>query len=967
MRTTFRRMACAVAAAGLILSHTVPAAAETVINQGSTGIVPSRGNNGYALRYKTVNGIPAYCMEAGTVVSHAQDAYETEDFANYEGMLHSGKTLSAQEKAEIGEIAYFAFGYDGRSDYRWYAAAQDMIWQITDGGGTFFAGCGLESYEDAIRSDMAAYHREPVFEITEQDRKISRNSDGSYGISAGAAVRVKDTAGVLQYYEIVSVTGAEILSADGQVIDPSAADLSGNSLYLRVPDLSSASLKLRRRTPAEQAPLLLFSYGGSQKMVVRGYLTALSPVEASLQFTAQGMDVSIRKSNLAGKDIRGASLTLKDTNTGKDVDTWVSDGTAHTVRNLYPTHTYELREDDAPLGYYPAGSQTFVPNQTDSVVMEDSPIDLSVWKLNELGKPVSGIVLALTDVNDVPVKDADGKDVQWQTGQQPVQIGMYVKAGESYRIREVSAEDSYYLTSMEFTVPKQSGSKPIVLEMTNEHVRYRFAKKDPLGNYVKGALLRLTDESDDGRTVLEWISAEEDMIVNTLRRGHTYRLQEVRTPNGYYPADEIVFTISEQTPDNAEQSIVMEDVPIEIMVQKSTPSGEAVSGAKLYVESTDGTRIDAWVSEESPHKIDASKLESGKTYRLVEAEAPEGYHLAEPVEFTVAEAAQKPVTITMEDKPIDLKVLKKDASDAPLENAKLRLLDKESGKVLEEWSSVREPHAIGHLVQEGHTYILEEIESPSGYYRSQNIEFTVEQDDQPVVIEMKDEKIRIFVRKIDDSSRPLEGAVIRLLDGESRNVLEEWTTVKEPHEITALVSAGKKYILQETEWVAGVQKAADLEFTIPEYEPEEPFTVTMVDVSNAIAFRKTDLAGKPLAGAKFAILNTDGELIAAWTSTDAEEGVSHSDDGVLLADLLKGGETYILHETQAPEGYAVCKDITFTMSGTTQHPQIVSASDAPLPHNPKTADPNGHWAVWSLLFLSIAVLLGRRLYNTYAS
>lgn len=209
--------------------------------------------------------------------------------------------------------------------------------------------------------------------------------------------------------------------------------------------------------------------------------------------------------------------------------------------------------------------------------------------------------------------------------------------------------------------------------------------------------------------------------------------------------------------------------------------------------------------------------------------------------------------------------------------------------------------------------------------------------------------------------------MIRLLDGESRNVLEEWTTVKEPHEITALVSAGKKYILQETEWVAGVQKAADLEFTIPEYEPEEPFTVTMVDVSNAIAFRKTDLAGKPLAGAKFAILNTDGELIAAWTSTDAEEGVSHSEDGVMLADLLKGGETYILHETQAPEGYAVCKDITFTMSGTTQHPQIVSASDAPLPHNPKTADSNGHWCVWSLLFLSIAVLLGRRLYNTYAS
>jgi uncharacterized surface anchored protein len=138
---------------------------------------------------------------------------------------------------------------------------------------------------------------------------------------------------------------------------------------------------------------------------------------------------------------------------------------------------------------------------------------------------------------------------------------------------------------------------------------------------------------------------------------------------------------------------------------------------------------------------------------------------------------------------------------------------------------------------------------------------------------------------------------------------------------------------------------------------------------------KVDLDDRMLPGAKFALYRTarDGETDLLEINGGQYFKIADLDTsstGIATKEQieqLEEGEQYYLVETQAPEGYAVCKDITFTMSGTTQHPQIVSASDAPLPHNPKTADPNGHWAVWSLLFLSIAVLLGRRLYNTYAS
>ena len=64
-------------------------------------------------------------------------------------------------------------------------------------------------------------------------------------------------------------------------------------------------------------------------------------------------------------------------------------------------------------------------------------------------------------------------------------------------------------------------------------------------------------------------------------------------------------------------------------------------------------------------------------------------------------------------------------------------------------------------------------------------------------------------------------------------------------------------------------------------------------------------------------------MIAEWTSNDREEGVRLTDDGRVIAQLLKGQETYILHETEAPFGCRTAEDITFRMTGTETHPQTV--------------------------------------------
>ena len=61
---------------------------------------------------------------------------------------------------------------------------------------------------------------------------------------------------------------------------------------------------------------------------------------------------------------------------------------------------------------------------------------------------------------------------------------------------------------------------------------------------------------------------------------------------------------------------------------------KALAGAQLQVVDDQDKVVEEWTSDGTPHVITA-KLVLGKTYKLVEAEAPSGYEIAEPITFTV--------------------------------------------------------------------------------------------------------------------------------------------------------------------------------------------------------------------------------------------------------------------------------------------------------------------------------------------
>ena len=81
------------------------------------------------------------------------------------------------------------------------------------------------------------------------------------------------------------------------------------------------------------------------------------------------LSVKFKKVDSKGNSVSGAVLSLTDKNTGREIDRWTTDGTAHTITKqtdsgelLVAGHSYILHEVSAPAGYQLAQDVTFIFN-----------------------------------------------------------------------------------------------------------------------------------------------------------------------------------------------------------------------------------------------------------------------------------------------------------------------------------------------------------------------------------------------------------------------------------------------------------------------------------------------------------------------------------------------------------------------------------------------------------------------------
>jgi len=334
-----------------------------------------------------------------------------------------------------------------------------------------------------------------------------------------------------------------------------------------------------------------------------------------------------------------------------------------------PLGKYYVKEKETAEGYVLDGEiweidLTYVDQDTAEVTWSGDwqnsrqKVEVSVLKKEkDTDRVLAGAVFALSAKEDITNKDGDvileaGTVIEEKaTGENgKLTFEADLPIGFSYTVKETSPAPGFATTDevQEFTFTAESSDKATVsYEFTfeDEPTVFEFTKTSlTTGEEIEGAKLTVTDEN--GEVVDEWGSGKEPHIIKELVVGQTYTMTELLPAPGYVTAESIRFTVE----DTAEvQKIEMKDDVTKVEISKTDIAGEELPGAKLTILDENGEVVESWTSTDEPHYIEM--LPIGK-YTLHEESAPEGYLIAEDVEFEVRDTGEiQKVTMKDEAEP----------------------------------------------------------------------------------------------------------------------------------------------------------------------------------------------------------------------------------------------------------------------------------------------------------------------------
>ena len=287
----------------------------------------------------------------------------------------------------------------------------------------------------------------------------------------------------------------------------------------------------------------------------------------------------------------------------------------------------------------------------------------------------------------------------------------YSASDSKYQDMLYASRDNQLITdSISGSIYKE---KPV--EPEKEPTKIYVSKKDITNDKeLPGATLIVRNSK--GIEIDRWVSTNEVHYVKNLSVG-TYTLEEIYAPDGYVLSNEkITFRVYK---DGKTSTVTMYNKPKEltkvVISKKDVTNSKELPGATLVVKDSNGKVIDEWVSTNEVHEL--KNLSEG-TYTLEETIAPKGYILStEKITFKVTRDG-KTSTVTMYNKPEDVKeniivISKKDiTNDKELPGATLTVKDAK-GNVIDKWVSGNESHIIKGLT--AGTYTLEEVSAPKGY------------------------------------------------------------------------------------------------------------------------------------------------------------------------------------------------------------------------------------------------------------
>lgn len=527
------------------------------------------------------------------------------------------------------------------------------------------------------------------------------------------------------------------------------------------------------------------------------------------------------------------------------------------------------------------------------------------------------------------ITGAVSKDIQsvvFKNNRNNETIREILTAGGNYRLSETTTySDGSSLISGVYRFQLNASGMVDNVDMEDRPVHLYFTKVDAeTGEELTGGCYNLI-EAKTGKIIYEFTKeAGREVFIpaNLIIPGDEYIILEKQPPVGYAYEKEIRFTAEES---GIRSTIIMQDKKTEIEILKAdAETGEILTGGLYAIREKDtGTLIKEFTTNGKPVVL-TGLLIAGKSYELSEEESPAGYGYSESLTFPVPEDPGL-VTVVMKDKKTEVLIKKQKGSlliGTPSEavtllpGSTLQILDEDKTptRAIRDGNGFKAGEDLifitGNQLKElkgqleaGKKYWIHEICPADGYAYANDIPFTVSINGDEDVIVMIDHPTHLILsKKAITGSEELPGNHMSIKDKDG-NIVEEWISGDQPHELIAKLKAGERYWLHEIHPADGYSYAEDVSFTVSKYG-----AVDMVEMKNeatAVRINKVDSSGAYLNGAILQVLDHQKNVVIPDFETTGE--------AVDITGRLDAGKTYYLHEVKAPSGYLLSSEVAFTV------------------------------------------------------